>query len=131
MVEEVVTVAPPPAAAHAARLRAEWQKAFPGWAAAFSEGNLLLLVRGDPRAGEFRGRLQFVVSLQQEGRSFALTLPPENDQEAREYQLSFRFFQRIEGTFRVAPDAVVKSMQVRVYESGSSAPRLTRSVNVL
>jgi endonuclease/exonuclease/phosphatase family metal-dependent hydrolase len=35
------------AAAHAARLRAEWQKAFPGWAAAFSEGNLLLLVRGE------------------------------------------------------------------------------------
>jgi hypothetical protein len=91
----------------------------------------LLLVRGDPRAGEFRGRLQFVVSLQQEGRSFALTLPPENDKEAREYQLSFRFFQRIEGTFRVAPDAVVKGMQVRVYENGSSAPRLTRSVNVL
>lgn len=91
----------------------------------------LLLVRGDPRAGEFRGRLQFVVSLQREGKSFVLTLPPENNTEAREYQLSFRFFQRIEGTFRVAPDAAVKSMQVRVYESGNSAPRLTRSVNVL
>lgn len=90
----------------------------------------LLLVRSDPRAKEFRGRLQFVVNLQREGKPFAFTLPPENNRDAGEYRLNFRFFQRVEGTFRVAPDAVVKSLQVRVYEDGAGTPRLTQSVNV-
>ena len=58
-------------------------------------------------------------------------LPPESNRNATEYQLNFKFFQRVEGTFKVAPGAVVKSLQVRVFENGASTPRLTQTVNVL
>lgn len=90
----------------------------------------LLLVRTGSRAKDFQGSLQFVLNLLQDDRKVVLTLPPENEKNAREYQLNFRFFQRIEGTFKVAPDAIVKGLQVRVFENGSNAPKLTQTVNV-
>jgi len=34
----------------------------------------------------------------------------------------------VEGTFRVSPKAKVESVQVRIYEAGSSEPRATHSV---
>jgi len=90
----------------------------------------LLLVQASQRAKEFRGRLQFVLNLQQDDRKVVLMLPPENDNSVKEYRLRFKFFQRIEGTFKVSPEAVVKSLQVRVFENGSDTPKLTHSVNV-
>lgn len=90
----------------------------------------LLLVQTGQRVKEFQGNLEFVLNLEHNDRKFVLTLPPENDKRAREYQLYFKFFQRIEGTFKVAPGAVVKSMQVRVFENGASQPKLTQTVNV-
>jgi hypothetical protein len=90
----------------------------------------LLLVRTGKRDGEFQGRLQFVIHLVQDTQRVVLMLPLENDPVAKDYQLSFKFFQRVEGTFKVSPDAVVKSMQVRVFENGAKAPRLTQTINV-
>jgi len=90
----------------------------------------LLLVQTGQRVKEFRGELRFLLNLEQGDRKFVLMLPPEGDRQAREFQLSFKFFQRIEGTFKIAPDAVVKSMQVRVFENGASQPKLTQTVNV-
>lgn len=90
----------------------------------------LLLVRTGRRGGDFQGRLQFVINLVQDERPMVLMLPLENDGNAKEYQLNFKFFQRVEGTFKVSPDAVVKSLQVRVFENSSKAPRLTHTVNV-
>jgi hypothetical protein len=90
----------------------------------------LLLVQTGLRVNEYRGRLEFVLSLQQGDRKVVLTLPSQQDKNVKEYQLRFKFFQRIEGTFRVSPDAVVKSMQVRVFENGNNAPKLTQTLNV-
>jgi hypothetical protein len=90
----------------------------------------LLLVQTGQRGQEFKGRLQFVLNLQQGDRKIVLMLPPEGRQDAGEYQLSFKFFQRIEGTFRIAPDAVVQGMQVRVFENGSNTPKLTQNVSL-
>lgn len=90
----------------------------------------LLLVQSGQRSKEFQGSLQFILNVQQGDRKLVLTLPHEQDRNAREYQLNFKFFQRIEGSFKLAPDAVVKGMQVRVFENGSNAPKLTQSVNV-
>lgn len=90
----------------------------------------LLLVQSGQRVKEFQGALQFVVNLEQGDRKFVLTLPPEAQKNSKEYQLSFKFFQRVEGTFKVAPGTVVKSLQVRVFESGSIAPKLSQTVSV-
>ena len=53
----------------------------------------------------------------------------EGDQEGKGFKLDFRFYQRVEGTFRVAAGTVVKSMQVRVFENGSKEAKLTQTAN--
>lgn len=89
----------------------------------------LLLTQTGKRSKDFLGHLQFSVNLQQENKKVVMTLPAEDDKENNDFKLNFRFYQRIEGAFRVAPDAVVKSMQVRVFENGSSEPKLTQTAN--
>jgi len=89
-----------------------------------------LLVQSGQRVKEFQGTLQFVVNLEQGDRKFVVTLPLEEQKSAKEYQVSFKFFQRVEGTFKVAPGTVVKSLQVRVFEIGSITPKLSQSVSV-
>lgn len=90
----------------------------------------LLLVQTGQRIPEFRGNLQFVLELEQGDRKYVLMLPPENEKKVTDYELRFKFFQRVEGTFRISPDAVVKSMQVRVFEKGATQPKLTETVTV-
>ncbi len=89
----------------------------------------LLLTQTGQRSKDFQGNLQLVVNLQQDNKKVVMTLPAEDDKEGKGLKLNFRFYQRIEGTFRVAPNAVVKSMQVRVFENGSSEPKLTQTAN--
>lgn len=90
----------------------------------------LLLVQGGQRAKEFQGTLQFVLNLEQGDRKFVITLPPEGEKNLKDYQVHFKFFQRVEGTFKVAPEAVVKSLQIRVFENGSVAPKLSHTVSL-
>lgn len=90
----------------------------------------LLLTQTGQRTKDFQGRVQFVVNLQQDSKKTILTLPAEGDKEAKGFKLNFRFYQRVEGTFRVAPGTVVKGMQLRVLEGDSKEPRLTQSASV-
>lgn len=90
----------------------------------------LLLVQTGRRVKEFQGSLQFVIDLEQEGRKVVLSLPADRNSDTKDYQLKFRFFQRIEGTFRIPPEASLKSMQVRVFEKGSNTPKLRQSVEI-
>lgn len=90
----------------------------------------LLLTQTGQRTKDFQGRLQFVINLQQDGKKTVMTLPAEDDQDARSFRLNFRFYQRVEGTFRVTPGTVVKSMQVRVLEGDNKEPRLTQQASL-
>jgi hypothetical protein len=84
-----------------------------------------LLLLGGRRDKLFQGNLQLLVTLQQDGKDAIITLPEEGDAQA--YKISFKYFQRIEGTFRVAPGARVMMVQVRVFENGSAQVRATQS----
>ena len=90
----------------------------------------LLLVQTGQRVREFNGTLQFVLDVQHDGRKLVLVLPPQGERDAREYKLSFKFFQRVEGTFKLAPGSVVKGIQVRVFENGAKTPKLAQALNV-
>ena len=50
-----------------------------------------------------------------------MSFPEQADAGAAAFRLAFKYFRRVEGTFRVSPKAKVESVQVRVYETGSSA----------
>lgn len=91
----------------------------------------MVLVQSGERMKEFQGKLQFVIDVQHDGRKLLLYVPAEGEAEVKDYQLSFKFFQRVEGTFRLTPGSVVKGMQVRVFENGTRTPKLTQSLSVL
>ena len=89
---------------------------------------VLLLASGPRRGKEFQGRLELVVSLTDGGRGAMITLPGQGQSDNAAFRLGFKHFQRVDGTFRVDPKAKVVSVQVRVYETGSTEPKVTRSV---
>jgi hypothetical protein len=88
----------------------------------------LLLLQGERRDKPFQGNLQLLVTLQQGGKDVIITLPEEG--AAQSYKISFKYFQRVEGTFRVPPEAQVKGVQVRIFEAGSAQVRATQSFNL-
>ena len=91
---------------------------------------LLLLTPTDRRGRDFNGRLELVVSLQEGGQNAMMSFPEPGDAAAASFRLTFKYFRRVEGTFRVNPKAKVESVQVRVYETGTTQPRATQSVSL-
>lgn len=93
----------------------------------------LLLVRsGQQRAKEFLGYLQLLVNTQQNGIKSVLVFPQENEAAAEDaaYKLNFKYYQRIEHSFRLPPDVSVESVQVRVFENGTSEPKAKQNANM-
>lgn len=87
----------------------------------------LLLLTSGLRRGEFKGRYELLIRLTENGRSAMITVPESGNSQAPGFGLEFRHFRRLEGTFRVSPQARVENVQVRVYEAGSSQARATQT----
>ncbi len=92
--------------------------------------SLLILTPGVRRERDFTGRLELVVNLTEGGRSVMMSFPEQADAGAGAFRLAFKYFRRVEGSFRVSPKARVESVQVRVYETGSNQPRATHTVTL-
>lgn len=88
----------------------------------------MLLVQVGQRGRDFQGTLEFAVHFQQNGEK--MVMPLTNDKALQAFDINFRFYQRIENTFRLPPDAIVESMQVKVFEKGIAQARLTQTVNL-
>ena len=91
---------------------------------------LLLVTPSTRREREFNGRLELVVNLTEGDQSAMMSFPEPGDSDAGAFRLSFKYFRRVEGSFRVNPKAKVESVQVRIYETGSTQPRATHSVSL-
>jgi hypothetical protein len=92
----------------------------------------LLLVTPRARSErEFNGRLELVVNLTEDGRNAMMTFPEPGDAGVAAFRLAFKYFRRVEGTFRVNPKAKVENVQARIYENGSNQqPRATSTVSL-
>lgn len=89
--------------------------------------SLLVSQNGTQRGKEFRGSLQFVVTLQQGGENAMIVLPRTGDPEAIKFSFSFKNFRRLDGFFRLPPEAKIRIAEVRVVLDGTikAAQRLT------
>ncbi len=75
---------------------------------------LLVQQEGQPEH-DFVGSVQMQVNFVQAGRPMTLQLPdPANPDMAKSLELSFRHYQRVEGTFAVPAGAVARSVLVRI-----------------
>ena len=90
----------------------------------------ILLVRGGSPNDELTGNVTMQVALQdgRTGPPTVLALPGDQPGSAAALALKFKYYQRLEGTIPVPAGATIRSVTVRAYESGQTAPRATRSL---
>jgi hypothetical protein len=93
----------------------------------------VLVVRGGSPRDEFDGAIALQATVQPPGAAghpLVLTLPDEQPDQAAALKLKFKYYQRVEGTFRVPPGAELRSLTARAFETGSPAVRATRTLAV-
>jgi hypothetical protein len=90
----------------------------------------IVLLQTGSRTKTFQGSYQLVVSLTQDGKRAGVTVPASAQKNEAPYQLDFRVHQRIDGTFKVDPAAVVRSVELRVFEGGQSQPKAMQTVTL-
>ncbi len=78
---------------------------------------LLVQQNGRPEK-DFVGAIGLRVTLQQDGRSSTIQLPDAAQAIAGPAPLSFRHYQRVEGTFTVPAGAIVQSVEVSIHSGG-------------
>jgi hypothetical protein len=91
----------------------------------------MLVVRGGNPTDEFSGQLTLSANVAAVGHSSVLTLPDDQPDTTAALTLKFKYYQRVEGTFRVPPGAQLRSLQARVVEPGQTAPKATRHLNLM
>jgi hypothetical protein len=90
----------------------------------------IVLLQTGSRSKHFRGHYQLVVNLLHDGERRGMTLPGPEESADVPYRLDFRVHQRLDGTFRVDPTAVVLSVELRVFEGRQSQPQLMQTVTL-
>lgn len=88
----------------------------------------MLLTQGGQRKQDFKGRLQVVAQAQQGGAMHIFTFPEESAGQAAG-AVEFRFYQKVEGRFRLPDDATLKSVEVRVLAQPGGQVKLSRTLN--
>lgn len=90
---------------------------------------MLVALQGSKKTDrEFRGSLQLVVSLQQQGKSAMMVLPAADDPNRQRFNINFKHFQRVDGTFQVPAGSQVKSVEVRLLQDGATRAAQTASL---
>jgi hypothetical protein len=90
----------------------------------------MLLVQSGQRPRDFQGKMQFVVNGLQNGQRSVVVVPGDKDPEVAAYQLEFKYYQRIERTFKLPAGVSFESLQVRVYERGTNEPKLKQDASL-
>lgn len=76
----------------------------------------MLVIQAGKNPPEFNGRFELMLSGTQAGKPWAATVPDATQQASPAYRLSFKSYQRIEGTLSLPEGTVIKSVQARVID---------------
>ena len=80
---------------------------------------LLLAQTGDRKDKEFNGAIQLIAMVQRGKETVMMQFPAVGDPAASQYQVNFRYFRRLEGTFKVAAEARVLRVEARLIQGGA------------
>lgn len=87
----------------------------------------LLVMQGGKNIQDFVGELQFLLTVVEGGKTVTLTLPEAKNDEAAKLKLSFKYYQRLDGTLAIPEGAVLKTLQARILDKGQL--RTFQSIN--
>lgn len=89
----------------------------------------MLLVQSGQRAKEFRGNYQLVASVLKNGQRTTHLFPQDASGNAQ-FQLSFKYYQRVERSIQLPQDAQLENIQVRIFEQGAREPKVRQDVSL-
>jgi hypothetical protein len=89
----------------------------------------MLLVQSGQRAKEFSGSYQLVATVLKNGQRITHLFPQDASGNAQ-FQLSFKYYQRVEQSIQLPQDAQLESIQVRIFEQGASEPKVRQNVSL-
>jgi hypothetical protein len=89
----------------------------------------MLLTQGGQRKQDFKGRVQVLARVASQGAASTLTFPEASAGEAAG-AVEFRFYQKVEGRFRIPEGAALTGYEVRVIALPGGQVKLSRSVNL-
>ena len=94
----------------------------------------VLVVRGGSPKDEFVGSVALQATVAAEPGTQApphtIQLPEDDPAAAPALTLKFKYYQRVEGRFRVPGGRRVTAVAVRAYEAGQGSPRATRTLTL-
>jgi len=88
----------------------------------------MLLVQSGQRVKKFSGNFQLVATVKENGVVSTHVFPQEATGNAQ-FQLGFKYYQRIEQSIQLPPDVELESVQVRIFEKGASEPKVRENVS--
>ena len=88
----------------------------------------MLLVRGGQRAKQFNGSYQLVATVVENGQTSTHIFTQDASGNAQ-FQLNFRYYQRVEQHIQLPPEAQLENVQVRIFEKGVVEPKVRQSVS--
>ncbi len=89
----------------------------------------MLLTQGGQRKQDFKGRIQLLARIAHEGAVATLAFPEANAAPT-DGVVEFRFYQKVDGRFRIPEGAILKGYEVRVIALPGGQVKLSRSVNL-
>lgn len=88
----------------------------------------MLLVQSGQRAKTFNGSYQLVATVMQDGQNTTYVFPQDEPGNAQ-FKLNFKYYQRIEQSIQLSPDAQLDNVQVRIFEQGAVEPKVRQDVH--
>jgi hypothetical protein len=88
----------------------------------------LLIMQGGKGDHDFIGTLQLAVTVLQGGKSAIIVFPDGKTNDADQFKLAFKHYQRVEGLLTLPDGAAMKAVQARILERGQI--RVQQSANL-
>jgi hypothetical protein len=89
----------------------------------------MLLIQGGQRKQDFKGKVQIIARVQEGSQQTTLSFPPDAELKTPAGALDFRYYQKIDGRFKIPEGSQLKSVQVRVLGLPGYEVRTQRGVN--
>lgn len=90
----------------------------------------MLLIQGGQRKQDFKGKIQIIASVAQGGALLTLNFPEDAALKAPGAGIELRYYQNIEGRFKIPEGALLKSVQVRIIGLPGGEVRATKTLDI-
>jgi len=90
----------------------------------------LLILQGGQRKQDFKGKVQLIVRIQQGTQQNALSFPPDAELKMPGNEVDLKYYQKVDGRFKIPEGAQLKSVQVRLLGLPAYDVRTQKSINL-